>query len=476
MNTHYLTDRTRIKLIFLILIFFLIVNINTTFASVNFDAVSHYSLGEVVPEEIVYADFDGDNDLDLATAQPYNGQVAEEGGVFIHINEGDGTFAEPTRVHFADNTISITTADFDNDNDIDVAAANNGSDDIVILLNNGNGDFTISSRLTGELVTPTNVASADFDGDSDTDIVVTVNGVGDGEAGGGAVIFNNDGNASFSRGNILFTDPEEQGVPSDVVATDLNGDSYSDIAITDVNLTIFFSEGDGTFSETQVSENYASSIVSYDTDNDGDIDLILNREGLRIIENEGNGIFNYQQTIETSIHIDAFAIADLDQDADFDVVAPSSWAEINILLQESGEFLLQTPIPLPFLFYSNPVLSADLNNDNRNDIAVISTPGSSEYGYDVILQISRSPEESTEELIDVVEDFNLPSNLDNSYLANLSKVEQFINEGKILPAIKQLNAFINKVNQDLQHNLITQEEATTLIDKASDLLDALTNS
>ena len=77
------------------------------------------------------------------------------------------------------------------------------------------------------------------------------------------------------------------------------------------------------------------------------------------------------------------------------------------------------------------------------------TPTTAVSSLNVVISVSSSsPTALTQNLTDVITSSNLPGSQQNSYLANLLKVPKFINDGKVTPAINQLNAFIQKVNQD----------------------------
>lgn len=86
-----------------------------------------------------------------------------------------------------------------------------------------------------------------------------------------------------------------------------------------------------------------------------------------------------------------------------------------------------------------------------------------------------TPTEQAGNLIDIVVDYNFPTAVENSYLANLRKVPKFIEEGKITSAINQLDAFIQKVQQDLVSGLISQATADELIALANALKSDLSN-
>lgn len=91
---------------------------------------------------------------------------------------------------------------------------------------------------------------------------------------------------------------------------------------------------------------------------------------------------------------------------------------------------------------------------------------------DVVITVGDNPTpvEQSEDLIEDIVTLDIPANVENSYMANLQKVATFIEEGKIHVALNQLNAFINKVNQDYAQGILTQEERDQLVDAAEDLI------
>jgi hypothetical protein len=94
---------------------------------------------------------------------------------------------------------------------------------------------------------------------------------------------------------------------------------------------------------------------------------------------------------------------------------------------------------------------------------------------DVVITVGSNPTpiEQAQTLINNVVAANLPTNVTNSYLANLNKVGPFIQQGKTGQAINQLNAFIQKVNQDYVHGTITLAEKNLFISEAQTLINAL---
>lgn len=73
---------------------------------------------------------------------------------------------------------------------------------------------------------------------------------------------------------------------------------------------------------------------------------------------------------------------------------------------------------------------------------------SSEMGVPITVGNRPNPIELTNTLIDEIRNSNLPHYIINSYLANLKKVNAFVGNGKIGPAVNQLFAFACKVEED----------------------------
>ncbi len=94
---------------------------------------------------------------------------------------------------------------------------------------------------------------------------------------------------------------------------------------------------------------------------------------------------------------------------------------------------------------------------------------------DVVITVGSNPTptEQAQTTVDTVVAANLPTNTENSYLANLNKVGTFIQNGNVQAAINQLNAFIQKVNQDYSHGTITLAEKNQFVTVAQNLINAL---
>jgi len=470
----------------------------TAFAAPVFDDPINYIISNTGNEvvggqisDIATADFNGDGFLDIAGTVPLtyyddNGIPNPHEGVAILINDGDGTFAVPYYITYEENLTSIVAGDFDNDGDADLATANNTSDDLAILLNDGNGGFIVTSRL--ETMLPEKLVSFDFDDDGDLDLAATVsNGTqSDTQQGNqGVQIFLNDNSGNFTLSTLVRT----SSTITDFTAADFDGDSDVDLVAGNRNVvatyTVMLNEGNGVFITSEISllsedsENSPQfdAIISGDIDSDGDIDVIATLDGSQAIShltlvNDGTGSFALGQTLYFG-NPGPLAVFDLDNDGDIDIVTSNA-----IFLTNNGQgFFTQAEesVTIPSLSYVTSLQLADLNNDNKNDL-IISSMG--QLGIWVILHTATenpTPIEQAGALIADVIGLDILNNLENSYLANLFKVEGFIESGQTTPAINQLNAFINKVNQDYSHSKLTKQVRDSLVAAAQKLIDDLTN-
>ncbi|MEG5065850.1 DUF4347 domain-containing protein, partial [Microcoleus sp. B3-A4] len=150
----------------------------------SFGTATNFNVGNV-PGDVVVGDFNADSFSDLAVSNSGNG-----GSVSILLGNGTGGFGAATDYFGAGPTPqSIATGDFNGDNFLDLATANGGSNSVSILLGNGTGGFgpattvNAGAGLNGIVVN-------DFSGDGILDLAVT--------GTSGAAILVGNGNGGFS--------------------------------------------------------------------------------------------------------------------------------------------------------------------------------------------------------------------------------------------------------------------------------------
>ncbi|OGF25814.1 hypothetical protein A2303_07530 [Candidatus Falkowbacteria bacterium RIFOXYB2_FULL_47_14] len=81
-----------------------------------------------------------------------------------------------------------------------------------------------------------------------------------------------------------------------------------------------------------------------------------------------------------------------------------------------------------------------------------------------------NPTQLTDDLINTILGLSLPNGIENSYMANLKKVNKFIEQGKINPAVNQVFAFMCKVEEDVAEDLIDVELGDNLLFLATEIV------
>jgi hypothetical protein len=100
-------------------------------------------------------------------------------------------------------------------------------------------------------------------------------------------------------------------------------------------------------------------------------------------------------------------------------------------------------------------------------------PATGKLTVAIAVQEVPTPCERAGQIIATVICLNLPRNVKKSYLATLRKVCPLIESGKINTAIRQLNAFIRNVQQDIRRRVIDAATGNNLMDMASRLIAEL---
>ena len=205
------------------------------------------------PIWINLADFNNDKQADIAIAN-YGTQ-----SVSILYGFGNGTFTEPTILSTGEDSLpsAVIGADFNNDNQTDLAVANTGTNNLVIFLRNSDGSFFKQSIYsTGRDSRPRSIAVGDFNGDTLLDIAVANYGTKN------IGVLLGRGNAAFTNQTTYFIDP---AAPYVIRALDFNNDKRIDLMISSVgtnNIGFLLGYGNGTFAIPQLYSTGSSSSIS----------------------------------------------------------------------------------------------------------------------------------------------------------------------------------------------------------------------
>ncbi len=320
-------------------------------------AKGEFHIAEVTGGAPALIDFDNDGDLDLYIVQ---GSGDTGNVLFENVH---GTFVDRTAGSGVDNRgygIGVSTGDYDNDGDADLYVTNVGVN--ALLRNNGDGTFTDVTSIAGVEDDGFSACSSfgDLDGDGDLDLIVT----------------------RYLELNRI----------TDRVCLDaMSRRTYCNPTIYDaaLNDTLFFNNGDGTFTDvtkqTGLAETVGTGLGVFITDVSGDSlpDIFIANDAMpdRLWVNQGDGTFN-EESLHRNIAVDDTGVpkagmgatpVDFDQDGDFDVYVTNIMGESDSFYRNEGDFFQdmtrRSGLSAETRAYTRwGIVFADFNNDSLLDL------------------------------------------------------------------------------------------------------------
>lgn len=297
--------------------------------------------------KVIFADLDGDDDLDLFFSGTAN-TIQEF--THIYLNDGAGGFtqlANPALPRFSDSGVDV--ADVDSDGDIDLlitVKAANGDFIADVFLNNGNAIFTPAGELAFDGLQFGQVAFIDVENDGDLDVIIS------GEQADESALtrlYLNDGTGNYV---IDINSDFEQMVAADIDVADLDNDGNLDILMSGnstangVQTILYHNDGFGQFEElpaTNLQNTFAGTNAIADMDNDGDQDIVIigsQDGGLPniyniVYENRSNNVFVPVDTLGGE-YIAACVVDDFNGDNLVDIIIQGFADRTNVYWNTSS--------------------------------------------------------------------------------------------------------------------------------------------
>ena len=335
------------------------VAVNDSAGTLVLDSV--YPAGSGV-SSVYAADLDGDDDLDLAVADPASDSVT------ILLNNGDGTFAPHSASPAGDGSYCVYAADFDGDGILDLATGNLNSSTVSILPGNGDGTFALDSTYPVDLY-PRSVFAADLDGDGDPDLA-TAN-----QYGNNISVLLNNGDGTF----VPDADPiQVSGGPVSVVAADLDNDGDLDLAAVSNafgTVAVLWNNRDGTFVPALGSLPVgagSSSIFTADIDGDGFLDILTantDDDNVSVLLNNGDSSFASHVVYAVGDNPVSVAAADFNGDGYLDILTANQGSNDISVLWNNGDSTF-APHVVDNVAGTGPAsgFAADLDRDGDLDV------------------------------------------------------------------------------------------------------------
>lgn len=286
---------------------FLLVSLNLS-AQISFVEDPTVPFEGVIQSDVVFADIDGDNDLDVLISGTNTSGVKVTN---LYNNDGLGAYTLVVGTPFPGVDFGDAAfADIDGDNDLDLiitgqVALNTGLTKLYI--NDGSGNFSEVLGTSFDNIFRSSVAFADIDGDNDQDLLIT----GEGNLLYIAKLYENDGSGTFTE--VIGTPFIPVGY-SDTAFADIDGDNDLDLLITGtggfsipIATRLYTNDGMGNYTMVAVSglvDVYGGAIAFADIDGDNDLDLLITgadgsatSASVHLYTNDGLGVFT--EVVET---------------------------------------------------------------------------------------------------------------------------------------------------------------------------------
>ncbi len=369
------------RILFKILIVLTVCLSNKVNAQLSFATAVNYTGGSN-PSSITSADFNNDGNIDLAEVNTTSNDLN------VYFGSGTGSFVFSANYGGFSNPKSVIPGDFNGDGKTDLAIANSGANYISILIGTSTGTFAAAINYTVG-TNPRAIASADFNNDGNKDLAVANNG-------------SNNTSILLGTGTGAFGTATNYSVgiiPWAIDYADFNNDGIVDLGVVNgfapANIiSVLIGAGAGTFL-TAVSYTVDSNprgITKGDFNSDGNTDLAigcLTSSKASILLGSTTGTFataiNYAASGSL---LSSICSGDFNGDGKIDLATSNSSSNDASVLLGSGTGTFATGVTFTAGIQPSSITSADFNGDGKPDLA---TTNNGSSNISVLLNTSIPP-------------------------------------------------------------------------------------
>ncbi|MCA8914659.1 MAG: VCBS repeat-containing protein [Planctomycetes bacterium] len=262
--------------------------------------------------------------------------VGKGGGLSVMLGNGNGTFgAEIPDTNVTQSVVWIVAADFNGDDNLDLAVVDsNGISSYFVrcLLGAGDGTFTLGATLTASSSCD-GISVGDLNGDTNLDIVAYQAIASNSGAYGVAL-----GNGNGTFGTLSYTAVSTYANWGHLAL--LNNDANLDLVIGSAinsGVLVLLGNGNGTFGTPTTVSGVGSTneIRAADVNGDGNLDLVVaaQSDGIGIALGSASGTFGTFTNTSVGTGEYALTVCDLNNDNKWDVVCANiSSDDVGILI------------------------------------------------------------------------------------------------------------------------------------------------
>ena len=337
----------------------------------------HLSVG-THPAMVSASDVNKDGNIDILAAN------SDSGNVSVYLGDGKGGFSQAAGSPFpaGQNPSDIAVANFNDDDNPDIAVSNHGVKTVTVLLGNGKGQFSLAPGSPFNVESnphPHGIASADFNGDKKPDVAV------DSWAENKVLVILGKGDGTFQTPGMKL---EVGKMPYHRLRTaDLNMDGNADIVTSNFeagSVSVLFGDGRGNFTRKDFPtppDPFGIAIADLNGDHHLDIAIVHysghgndpSKNALSVLFGDGKENFSPAKgsPFSTGNYPGTLGVGDLNGDGIADIVVPNNLdGTLTIYLGGRNGITLAAYSPMRVGRTPRGVAIADLNHDGKGDIVV----------------------------------------------------------------------------------------------------------